>query len=57
MTDIYRKFDEMVGDLLAARVQEEREGKATPMTANEFDEWIAKTWVECQKKAWEEDKP
>ncbi len=24
------------------------------MTTKEFEEWVAKTWEECQKRAWAE---
>lgn len=37
-------------------VLEQERGKATPMSAHEFDSWIVKAWGECQEKAWREGK-
>lgn len=29
------------------------EAMATPITEKQFQEWIAKTWQECQERAWQ----
>jgi hypothetical protein len=28
---------------------------ATPITTKEFFDWVAKTWTECQERAWSEE--
>ena len=30
------------------------EAMATPITEKQFQEWIAKTWQECQARSWHE---